>query len=80
MTNKLTVEDMVMRVVGPIKPVGDHSIDGERFENLRELLELLEGLLWRVSLLEGFADRPEASMAKIGHRAKNFMADLREKK
>ena len=78
MTKTFTREEMVMRVVGPIKPVGDHSVDRERFENIQELLALIEGLLWQVSFLSGFADRPEASMALIGKRARRFMDDLCE--
>ena len=76
MTKTFTREEMVMRVVGPIKPVGDHSVDRERFENIQELLALIEGLLWQVSFLSGFADRPEAAVAKIGLRAKELMANL----
>ena len=76
MTNKLTVEDMVMRVVGPIEPTGEHYTDKERLQNLENLLELVDRLVFNIDQLRVFADRPEASIALIGKRARSFMEDL----
>ena len=76
MANKLTAEDMVMRVVGPIEPTGEHYTDKERLQNLENLLELVDRLVFNIDQLRVFADRPEASIALIGKRARSFMEDL----
>lgn len=76
MANKLSVEDMVMRVVGPIEPTGECYTDKERLQNLENLLELVDRLVFKVDQLRVFAERPEASIALIGKRARSFMEDL----
>ena len=76
MRNKFTLEEMVMRVVGPIEPIGETCADKDRLQNLENLLELVDGLVFKINQLQWFADRPEAAVAKIGLRAKEFMANL----
>lgn len=78
MTNKFTLEEMVMRVVGPIEPIGETHTDKDRLQNLENLLGLVDGLVFKIYQLQWFADRPEAAVAKIGKRARRFMDDLCE--
>ena len=78
MTNKFTLEEMVMRVVGPIEPIGETHADKERLQNLENLLELVDRLIFKIDRLQGFANRPEDSMAIIGKRARRFLEQLSE--
>ena len=78
MRNKCTLEEMVMRVVGPIEPTGETHTDKDRRQNLENLLVAVDVLVFKIDQLQGFADRPEASMALIGKRSRRFMDDLCE--
>ena len=44
MTNKFTLEEMVMRVVGPIEPIGETHTDKDRLQNLENLSVKLPAL------------------------------------
>ena len=74
----MTVYDVVMKLVGPIDPLGDSNADAKRLENLKELTALVENLRYRVSQVVPAASRQEASMKAIGMHAKTFLQQLRE--
>lgn len=41
----MDILDVVMRIVGPVDPVGDFEEDGKRLSNLQDLLDLTNSLL-----------------------------------
>jgi len=41
----MTLCDIVYKLTGKINPAGDSSIDNERYENLKQLCHLVEGLI-----------------------------------
>lgn len=42
---KYNIEEIVMKFVGPIDPVGETNTDNKRYENLKSLMELVESLI-----------------------------------
>lgn len=69
--------DVVMKMVGPVYAVGDSHADEKRLENLKVLTELVERLLLVIKTASNAADRPEASMKKIGMYAGSFLQGVR---
>lgn len=68
--------DVVMKLVGPVLPVGEHHEDSKRFENITRLTALVDTLLCEIRDASSAADRPEASMKKIGIHARAFLHDI----
>lgn len=66
--------DVVYKLVGPVKPVGETNADNERYRNLKVLCALVEDL---VTEIDGVAftnkDRPEYSMQRAGKFAHDFL-------
>lgn len=66
--------DVVYKLVGPVKPVGETNADNERYRNLKVLCALVEDL---VTEIDGVAfmnkDRPEYSMQRTGKFAYDFL-------
>ena len=74
----MDIEEIVMKLVGPITPRGDSRADEERLKNLHTLIEVVDCLLGRIALVSSYAERPEGSMADMGKVAQRFMEELRE--
>lgn len=46
MADKLySVRELVFKIVGPIGPIGETETDNKRFDNLKDLIKLVDGLL-----------------------------------
>jgi hypothetical protein len=73
----MTHLEIVNKLIGPIRPVGETNTDAERFENLKALCELADGILEQIhSVATDFKDRPEFSMARSGKSAKAFLENM----
>lgn len=67
----MTLCDVVMKLVGPIHPIGESNEDERRFENLKILAELLDYLKCEIlSVACNCEHRHEASMQKAGKFAR----------
>ena len=73
----MELKDVVMKLIGPVQPYGDHYGDMQRLENMKELIELTDYLLGQIDQAAASAERPEASMKEIGQCAKGFLDDVR---
>lgn len=73
----MEVHEIVLRLIGPVQPTGEHNTDQQRLENMRALTELTDRLLTEIDAATKSADRPEASMKAIGSHARNFLDDVR---
>ena len=80
--NKLsmkTKEEVIEYIIGPINPVGSTHIDRARIENLKDLLEILEKLVFQVDqIVIHNKNRPEMSMRDAGKIADDFLRDIRD--
>ena len=50
--NDIDLEVLVMKLIGKIEPAGDTSIDDERFDNVKDLIDLVDKLLVNLSEIE----------------------------
>jgi hypothetical protein len=71
------VEGVVMALIGPVRAVGESNEDANRLVNLNELTELVDRLLYTIAMAANAANRPEASMKKIGERAREYLEEVR---
>lgn len=71
---KMTLHEVVQKMIGPIRPVGDSNIDRERFENLKQLTELVDKLVTDIDdVAYYFKDRQEHSLKQASDFASNFL-------
>jgi hypothetical protein len=75
---QMDMYEIVMRLIGPVQPIGEHYSDQKRLANMKVLTELVDRLLFEIARAEPFADRTEASMKAIGTHAHDFLCELRE--
>jgi len=69
----MTVEGVVMRLVGPIDPIGESDTDYKRLNNLKELVGVVNGLLKRVDEVACNKKRQEHSVQQVGKFAHDAM-------
>ena len=74
----MDMKEIVMRLIGPVQPVGDHNVDQDRLKNLQELTFLTDLLLGEIHKASMNADRHEASMKAIGKHAEEFLANVHD--
>jgi hypothetical protein len=67
MKEKMDLFCIVMKLIGPVNPIGDTNTDSDRLENLKELLELTDNLLTVIDRLAmQNKDSKECSVRKAG--------------
>jgi hypothetical protein len=70
---KYTVAEIIMQMIGPINPVGETHADNDRFENLKQLTELVDHLMTEIHCVAlDNHDRVEFSMSRAGKHAADF--------
>lgn len=71
---KISLKDVVLRLVGEIHPVGESYEDKKRFENLKSLCELVEELVCEIDRLScDNKNDYRASVSMAGRYADNFI-------
>lgn len=72
----MTLKEIVLKLTGPIDPVGETNCDNARFENLKAVCELTNQL---ISAIDDVAyrnkDRGEYSMKRAGEYAAKVLKD-----
>ncbi len=70
--------EIIMKLNGEIRPIGETNTDSKRFENLQNLCALTESLLIEISKVSrDFKDKHEFSMKRAGNLAAIFMESLK---
>lgn len=70
------MEELVKLLIGDIIPIGETNIDDKRFENLKEMISLVESLLREIENVSYMNKRPEYSVKRSGEFAYNFLKNL----
>lgn len=70
----MTNTQIVMKLIGPITPVGETHTDNERFENLKDLCELVSELNLKIKEVAEERTRQEYSIKRAGEYANNFLS------
>ena len=68
--------DVVSRLIGPTKPIGETGEDERRFSNLQELSNLVDCLIVDLDSISQYKRRQEYSMKKAGEYASKALDDL----
>ena len=74
----MNLYDITKKLTGPISSVGESNADADRFGNLCATIELVDRLIFDINGAANAKDCHEASRAKIGKRAQEFLDDLRD--
>ena len=74
----MSIYDVVVKLVGPVTPIGESKADAERLKNLDVMTDLIDKLLAQVEVAATSATRQEASMKKIGETAAEFVEAVRQ--
>lgn len=72
----MELSEIVMKLIGPVEPVGCSSTDQDRLNNAIALTNLIEDLLAIVNENTHYANSYEYSVKTIGNHFKNFGAYL----
>ncbi len=72
----MTNHEVIKKLVGEIRPVGESNTDAERLENLKEMCHLVEMLLMDiVDMVHDNKDDMQGSVRKCGDYADNFLKE-----
>jgi gamma-glutamylcysteine synthetase len=74
----MEINEIVMKLVGPVQAVGQHEVDERRLTNLKNLIGVVETLVMEISDASEDAGRPEASMKAIAQEAEKYLQNLRK--
>ena len=72
----MTHAEIVRKLIGKIRPVGDTHEDEERFHNLQNMITLVDHLIGDIEAVSTNADHEEGSRKNAGLLAKGFLNDL----
>lgn len=72
----MTHKEIVTKLIGEIRPVGETNTDNQRLENLKVLCGLVEDLAWEIYRVGyDFKDRQEWSLKQASDYAQNFLSN-----
>jgi hypothetical protein len=72
------VSEVVMKLVGPVKPIGDSYADEIRLNNLKHLTAVIDTLLHEVTTVAGYRNSFQSSLKLAGRTAKRYLNELGE--
>lgn len=73
MGKEYSITQLVVKLVGPVMPVGETTEDNKRFENLKDLILLTDNLLSLIVDVSKEKDRQEYSISRAGKEAHRFI-------
>lgn len=68
----MDILDVVMRIVGPVDPVGDFDEDGKRLSNLQDLFDLTDGLLKKIDTIASYQGK-EGTVRLAANKCNEFL-------
>lgn len=72
-----TSKDVVLRIIGPVAPIGISEHDEERYSNLKELCHLTNQLLSEIYAVSENSRDFRSSVSKSGKYAEDFLIRIR---
>ena len=70
----MKIEEIVMKLTGPVEPVGESNRDTLRLSNLGTLADVVDALIEEIARVAKYHDRHEASMSHAGKQATKWLA------
>lgn len=72
----MKIYDVVIKLIGPINPIGKSTEDDRRYENLKVMTELVDKLIGDIDRVIPCKNRVEYSMKRAGEFADKFFDQL----
>lgn len=72
----MTIYEIVKKLVGQVKPIGETQEDDRRLNNLRDTIELVDLLLSDISEVSSINHRGECSIVKAKKVANEFIKEM----
>lgn len=73
---KLELKEIVMSLIGNINPIGQANTDNDRFENLKDLCELVDDLVCKIDdVYYKNKDSHEFSVKRASDYANKFLTE-----
>ena len=73
---EIDVYEIVKKLIGPIRPIGETHTDDIRIENLHQMMSLAETLIADISSLRGYRANYQYSMKRSADQADKFLKNL----
>lgn len=73
----MELNDIVLKLIGPVEPIGETYEDNRRYKNLEELIKLVDHLLYNIDVVATGKDRVEYSIKRAGVLADEFLKDVK---
>ena len=71
----MTHTEIINKIIGPINPIGETNTDNERFENLKQMCDLVDNLVSQIdSVHYKNKDSHEFSVKRASDYASNFLS------
>ena len=74
--NDMELYDVVLKLVGPTLPYGNHDVDEQRLCNLKAACDVVDKVLYEISEVAKYRDRPEQHIREMADYADVFLCDL----
>lgn len=75
---EIDLYEVVIKLSGPINPVGETNADNRRLENLKSVIKLTENLLNLIYDVAQNKTCPEYSRKVAGEKANNYLKNLKD--
>lgn len=73
----MDISDIVKKLIGNIKPIGESNADNENFENLKKLCKLTKNLLHEIdNVSTSFSNNKEYSIKRSCKYANDFLVEV----
>jgi len=76
--NQMTNYSLIRKLIGPVEPAGCTETDRQRLENLKQLTDLTQRLLYDIMDVSRNRSRQEHSMKVAGTHAQTFLDEWKE--
>lgn len=73
----IDVYEVVKKLIGGVEPLGETNADDRRYENLEELINLIDSLIRDLHSVSHNKSRGEYSMHRAGKRADEYLLEIR---
>lgn len=73
----MEIDEIVMKLIGPVDPVGETNEDEKRMDNLNVLINLVDDLLYNVYKVSKERNRTEHSIKEMGCRAYGYIDSVK---
>jgi hypothetical protein len=73
----MEVYDVVMKLVGPVRPVGETDEDNRRYENLKNLTQLMDLIHTEIDEISYlYRNDPRFSVKRAGEHCNKFLTKM----